>query len=224
MNKKGILDKIITSFPVLLGVILVLTVYLVLSGIAFVIKGVNVPSSIEQDSGLNEGILFNEITIDGERMSIVHGLIKEASYKNEEHDIRNKIGNEQNAEEAEELRVKLKKIGDYTGKVDVEIEKEIERENLKNDDGEEKCFILKKEPVGILSTKVIALKAANGKAATLEKEIIDAGRVFEEAGLLSSLKLSIYSNLLSKELDFSIKSYYGKCYGIKALESLKVGI
>ncbi len=221
MNKKGILDKIITSFPVLLAVILVLAIYLFLTGIAFSIKGAKAPDNVNYDAGLSERVLFNEVMINGERMSVIHGLIKEAIYKNEEAEIRSKIGFEKNQEEADNLRKRLAEIVGFTGRVYDEIEKELEGENLEIYNGEERCFVLKQEPTGKMQMEIIAIKIVNGQSKKLESEISDAERAYEEAGLIKNLKFSAYSSLLGRELDFSVKSYYGRCYNSKELLDLK---
>ena len=77
-NKRGALElgKIITTIPIMILIFLVIAIYLILVVFIDFAKGPTVPAVLDfEDKGFNE-ILFKEINVDGELMSLVHGLIR----------------------------------------------------------------------------------------------------------------------------------------------------
>lgn len=88
-DKGGQLGKIITTFPVMLLIFLIIGGYLILAGFAFGVKGVRVPASIEEVN-LNN-LLLKEIEINGEKITVLDALIKFEKYEIEKADIRKEI-------------------------------------------------------------------------------------------------------------------------------------
>ncbi len=81
LNKKAQLGKVISSFPVMLLIFLIIAVYLILSVFAIEIKSPSLPAITatipgDIESIETQSILLNEITIKGEKITILDALIK----------------------------------------------------------------------------------------------------------------------------------------------------
>jgi len=86
LDKKGQLGKIITTFPIMLLIFLIIGGYLILAGFAFGVKGQKIPVSIEE---VNLGdVIFKDIELNGEKIMLVDALIglDEGIIKREEID------------------------------------------------------------------------------------------------------------------------------------------
>ena len=74
MNNKAQLGRIITIFPVMLLIFIILGIYLITTGFAFLIKQPSVPANI--NSLDSEQILQKEITVNGEQTLLLNALIQ----------------------------------------------------------------------------------------------------------------------------------------------------
>jgi len=72
MNNKAQLGRIITIFPVMLLIFIVLGIYLITTGFAFLIKQPSVPANI--NSLDSKQILQKEITVNGEQTIMLNAL------------------------------------------------------------------------------------------------------------------------------------------------------
>lgn len=75
LNKKGQIDKIITAFPVLLLVFLLMGIFIFLSFSVKVIKKPAFPEIILEDQFIEKNnILLKEVEIDNKKYSVIEGL------------------------------------------------------------------------------------------------------------------------------------------------------
>src|SRR3989344_1158940 len=96
-DKGGQLGKIISTFPVMLLIFLIIIVYLVLAVFAFGVKGEKVPVSIEKVN--LDNLLLKEIEINGEKITVLDALIKFEKREIEKADIIKEVEKFENKEE-----------------------------------------------------------------------------------------------------------------------------
>ena len=76
-NKKGQLDKIISGFPVMISIVLIIGVFIFLS---FIIKEFKIPEKpqiiINNQDFANNSVLLQTIDVEGKKMLVIDGLIK----------------------------------------------------------------------------------------------------------------------------------------------------
>lgn len=71
IDKKGQLGKLITAFPFLLAIVLLLALYLVVAG--FFLQS---PNPFPQAQGIDDSLLLEKVVVQGEEMTILDGFVK----------------------------------------------------------------------------------------------------------------------------------------------------
>ncbi|MDP1695444.1 MAG: hypothetical protein Q8L29_00850 [archaeon] len=71
-NKKGQLGKVITSFPVMLAIFLLIAIFLAIVGMGAIKK----PEAFSSFTGVQDSILLEKVIVNGEEMTILDGFVK----------------------------------------------------------------------------------------------------------------------------------------------------
>lgn len=71
MNKKGQIGKIITSFPIMLMIFLLMAIYLVIIGIGSIDR----PTAFSSFSGVRDSVLLEKVVVQGEEVTILDGFV-----------------------------------------------------------------------------------------------------------------------------------------------------
>ena len=190
-SRKGQLGKIITSVPILISIIVILSIYLVFVVFAFETRGSHLPSSVK---GVEFGdILFKEININGEKINFLDGIIKaDLEAKKEES-----AGRKSN----------------YMFLVKEAVRSKLETEL--NGIDEEYCLMLFQGGGNVIpeNTKVggnekdIYYKFKNGKG-EISYNVLEIGE-YQRQGNLNQLIFNVKADNFEKKYELSY--YYGRC-------------
>jgi len=74
IGKRGQMGKIITSFPVLIGIFIVIGLFLFLSGVLAGLRGPNLEKAYFESG--EEDLLLREVSIDGKEMLVFEAIVK----------------------------------------------------------------------------------------------------------------------------------------------------
>jgi len=72
MNKKGQIGKVITTFPIMLAIFLLMAVYLVIVGMG----AINGPKAFIQSQGVEDSLLLKKVVVNGEEMTLLDGFVR----------------------------------------------------------------------------------------------------------------------------------------------------
>ena len=208
LNHKGQLGKIITSFPVFISIFVIIVIYLVFVAAVYGIKGANVPSSIKGIELSN--VLFNDIEVDGEKMSFLDGIIRADNYLARDEKIQEELLRASGIERERLLEESRKHIN-YMSKVKDALKNKLEKEN-----SGETCFMLFQGPGNIIreniklenNEKDIYYRFKDGKG---EKSpaVIDMEFYYKEGHFNKLSSFTVKSD--SFERGYAISYYYGGC-------------
>lgn len=221
-NMRGQLGKIITTFPVMLLIFLVIVVYLLLSGFAFAVKSQSVPSVIE--GVWTDNVLLKEIKINNENTLILDGFIRDRLYEDEIKILNEKIrfGGFNNREEENAAKDRAADISRYGINLREGLIKNLGETNAGNYRGEKQCFIAffdygRPALNNWQFARDIYLRIEAGYI-VVKSDIGELERYYD-AGLLSLIKIPIKleNNI---DIEFVMQSYYGRCYNPIELEEL----
>lgn len=217
MNRRGQSGKIIMTFGAIISVVLVIGILLVLSAFAFGIKQPEIPSQLESAEILEDSVLFKMIEVNGEKMTLLHGLMKA--------DINSrKIQNiaDLSFEEREKYLNFMARVKD--GVI----------ESLASEsESKEMCFILCQTcntetgftPYNLMkispNEEDFVFRFEDGGLAGSPGELAATTEFYSIAGLDNRISFSITES--GKEREFNIVYYYGECYNSEALLELVEG-
>ena len=85
IGKRGQMGKIITSFPVLIGIFIVIGLFLFLSGVLAGLRGPNLEKAYFESG--EEDLLLREVSIDGKEMLVFEAIVKYRKDKIEREEI-----------------------------------------------------------------------------------------------------------------------------------------
>ena len=224
-EKKAVMGKILSTPIVLILIVLIMGVYLILAGSISIIKKPSVAAAFDGFYLSSDDVLFKEILIDGEKMSLAHGLIKADINERRcniiklrlEGDLRNPIKSD---DEREALRKEQIKCSNYMSKIKESLIKTLEAESLSG----ESCFILcqscniksgfkSNQYMKINSNeKDIALKFKDGKFLGSDFNLA-SGEIVSEIYTQKELdeRVSFSIEEIGYKRQFNIVYYYGRC-------------
>lgn len=219
-NKKGvIIGKILSTLPIFLLIVFFTGIFFILAAYAITVeKGkTNIPGLIENFN--SDDFLFGEINIDGERIVLFDGLVRDAIYRNEWDELYSKIQagvlTQEERKRYEELNVVYN--AGFARNLRESIMHELEKDSL-NYKGEHLCFIAffnAGKPISErvkIGTRDIYFQLKDGNAET--GDYADLQKYYNK-GLLKTFQFTVGSNALNnkEKTGFIVQYYYGKCFG-----------